>query len=108
MILKEIKEMTTLEINDSYEGETIEDKVRRIVENNEPITDVVENIYTDRKDGVLPAYNIGTDRFEVTIGAMDIVNKTTTAKREENSKIVNINKQTNSETEVSTNDTQEL
>ena len=95
-------------MNESYEGETIEDKVRRIVENNEPITDVVENIYTERSQGVLPAYNIRTDRFEVAIGAMDIVNRTTTAKREENSKIVNINKQTNSETEASTNDTQEL
>jgi hypothetical protein len=42
------------------DGESIEDKVRRITENNEPITDGAPIIYTNREDGVLPAYNIRT------------------------------------------------
>ena len=43
------------------DGESIENKVCRITENNEPITDGAPIIYTNREDGVLPAYNIRTD-----------------------------------------------
>ena len=38
----------------------IEEKVRRIVNNNEPITDGAPIIFTEKKDGVLPEYNIRT------------------------------------------------
>ena len=38
----------SLQINNSYEGETIEMKVRRITESKEPITDGAPVIYTDR------------------------------------------------------------
>lgn len=61
-------------------GESIEDKVRRITENNEPITDGAPIIYTNREDGVLPAYNIRTDRWEVAQAAMDAVNQANLAK----------------------------
>ena len=37
------------------DGESIENKVQRITENNEPITDGAPIIYTNREDGVLPA-----------------------------------------------------
>lgn len=66
--------------DDPFEGETIEQKVRRIVENNEPIKDGAPIIYTERKDGVIPAYNVRTDRFDVAIMAMDAVNKAKIAK----------------------------
>ena len=46
-----------------YEGETIENKVQRIVLNKEPIEDGAEIIYTEKKDGVLPQYNIRTDNL---------------------------------------------
>ena len=62
------------------EGETIETKVKRIVENNEPITDGAPIIYTSREDGVLPAYNIRTDRWEVAQTAMEAVNQANLAK----------------------------
>ena len=62
------------------EGESIEDKVRRITENNEPITDGAPIIYTNRDDGVLPAYNIRTDRQEIAQQAMDAVNQANLAK----------------------------
>ena len=58
----------------TYEGETIETKVNRIVNNGEPITDGAPIIYTERKDGVLPEYDIRTDRWDITIDAMDKVN----------------------------------
>lgn len=62
------------------EGESIENKVRRITENNEPITDGAPIIYTKREDGVLPAYNIRTDRWEVAQAAMEAVNQANLAK----------------------------
>ena len=71
----------SLQINNSYEGETIEMKVRRITENKEPITDGAPVIYTDRKDGTKPEFNIRTDRFDVALDAMDYVNRSRTAKR---------------------------
>lgn len=74
---------TTLEVNDSYEGETIEDKMRRVMQNNEPITDGAPIIYTERKDGVGPEYNIRTDRFELAVEGMDAVSKSKLAKREQ-------------------------
>lgn len=55
------------------EGEYIEEKVRRITENNEPIEDGAPIIYTERKDGVNPAYNIRTDRWEIAQNAMEQV-----------------------------------
>lgn len=61
-------------------GESIENKVRRITENNEPITDGAPIIYTNRDDGVLPAYNIRTDRWEVAQAVMDAVNQANLAK----------------------------
>lgn len=76
-----------LKINNGYEGESIEKKVFRITNNKEPISDSAPVIYTDRSEGVLPAYNIRTDRFEVAIDGMDIVDKAHKAKREERAKL---------------------
>lgn len=78
-----IENSTTLVVNQSLEGETLEEKVMRIVENNEPITDGAPIVYTDRREGVLPAYNVRTDRWDVAIDAMDKVSATRMAKREE-------------------------
>ena len=50
------------------EGESIETKVKRITENNEPITDGAPIIYTNREDGVLPAYSIELDDSYFDIG----------------------------------------
>lgn len=73
---------TDLRINQSQEGETIENKIERVTTNKEPISDGAPLVYTDRKDGVLAGYNIRTDRFEVAIDAMDIVAKSVEAKRD--------------------------
>ena len=69
------------------EGESIESKVKRITENNEPITDGAPIIYTNRDDGVLPAYNIRTDRWEIAQQAMDAVNQANLAKAKNYGKI---------------------
>lgn len=65
------------------EGETIEQKVERIQNNKEPIKDGAPEIFTERKDGVLAAYNIRTDRWEVACEAMNHVAGSIAAKREE-------------------------
>lgn len=77
---------TKIKRNTSYEGETIEKKIRRIVNNREPITDGAPLIYTDRKDGVKPEMDIRTDRFEIAVDAMDKVTKSHLARREERQK----------------------
>lgn len=69
------------------EGESLETKVKRIVENNEPITDGAPIIYTNRDDGVLPAYNIRTDRWDIAQQAMDAVNQANLAKSKNYGKI---------------------
>ena len=77
-------------IKTNYEfqdGESIETKVKRITENNEPITDGAPIIYTNREDGVLPAYNIRTDRWEIAQQAMDSINQANLAKNKNYGKI---------------------
>ena len=62
------------------EGETIETKVARIVQNKEPITDGAPMIYTEKEQGVLPEYDIRTDKWEIAQNAMDVVHATNIAK----------------------------
>lgn len=79
-----IKNETNFNITDiCYKGERIENKINRILTNKEPITDGAPLIYTNRKDGVLPGYDIRTDRFEVAIEAMDKVSMSKLTKRME-------------------------
>lgn len=82
MYKKSKPNITTLKVNTSYQGETIEKKIRRIENNKEPIKDGAPLIYTERKEGVRPEYNIKTDRWEVAADAMDAVSRAKIAKRE--------------------------
>ena len=74
---------TSIECDNAYKGVSIEEKVRRIAENNEPIDDSSQLLYTKRKDGVNADYNIRTDRWDVAIEAMDKVSKAKIAQRDE-------------------------
>lgn len=84
---------------EKVEGEPIEHKIQRIMRNKEPIKDGAPLIYTERKDGIIAAYNIRTDRFEIAAEAMDVVNKTRTAmsqgkglsQEKEDTKVINLN-----------------
>lgn len=77
---------STLQSGERLEGETIENKVDRMVNNKEPIKDGAPEIYTPREDGVQKAYNIKTCRFEVAADAMDYVARSKDAKRAERQK----------------------
>ncbi len=67
---------------EAIEGEPIEHKMERILNNKEPITDGAPEIYTERKDGVGAQYNIRTDRWELAAEAMDIKSRNIQAKRD--------------------------
>lgn len=64
-------ETGTLRVNKAKEGETIEQKVNRILNNKEPIKDGAPLIYTDREEGVLPEYDPRADKQEMLVDAMD-------------------------------------
>jgi hypothetical protein len=82
MYKKQIAGRYDLKRDKSYVGESIEDKVNRIVNNGEPISDGAPLIYTERKDGTRAEYDIRTDRFEIATDAMDKVSKSIVAKRD--------------------------
>lgn len=70
----------TLRVDATYEAEGLEVKLRRITETNEPLADDIPIVYTKKTDGVLPAYDIRTDRFEVARKAMSKVQESEMAK----------------------------
>ena len=69
-------------INDpnlTYQAEPREVKLRKIIngESNDMEDGVFPTIYTEKKDGVQPEFDIRTDRFEVAIDAIDKINQST-------------------------------
>lgn len=67
-------------INDpnlAYLAEPREVKLRKIIngESNNMEDGVFPTIYTEKKDGVQPEFDIRTDRFEIAIDAMDKINQ---------------------------------
>ena len=47
-----------------------------MTQNNEPIGDSAPLIYTPREDGVIAAYDIRTDKWDIALEAMEKVNRT--------------------------------
>ena len=62
-------------------GESIEEMLRRMRNSKEPIEAKARIEYTNRKDGVLPMYDIRTDRFDYAMNAADRVHATKFAQR---------------------------
>ena len=67
-------------INDpnlTYQAEPREVKLRKIIngESNNMEDGVFPTIYTEKKDGVQPEFDIRTDRFEIAIDAIDKINQ---------------------------------
>lgn len=77
------QQRSSLEQYTIYQGETIEQRIDRMIYNKEPIKDAAPIIYTERAEGVKPEYDIRTDRFDLAIEAMDVANKSKLGKREE-------------------------
>ena len=66
-----------------FEGSTIEQEIEKATTEKQPIEGASPIIYTERKDGVLPQYDIRTDRWEIAQNAMDAVARSYYAKRAE-------------------------
>ena len=72
-----------LRVNESSEGETLEQQIERYVNNKEPIEGEAPLTYTERQEGVKPEFNIRTDRFEIAIEATTKIHASYAARREE-------------------------
>lgn len=92
MYQQNIPQETGFNLPQLEEGESIETKLERMIANKEPITGEgnVELIFTERKEGVLPSYNIKTDRWLHAIDATDALSRQKLAQRE--AKIVDMKK----------------
>lgn len=65
--------------NLTYQADPREVKLRKIIsgESSDMEDGVFPTIYTEKKDGVQPEFDIRTDRFEVAIDAIDKINQST-------------------------------
>lgn len=62
---------TMIHRDETYSAEPLMVKLRRMTETNEPIKAETTLIYTDKKMGVLPAYDIRTDKFDIAVTVQD-------------------------------------
>lgn len=70
----------------SYEAESLERELERKLNNNEPIEGDRPMIYSERKDGVIPEYDIRTDKHEIAVMGMDYVARKALKDREDRHK----------------------
>lgn len=86
----------------TYQAEPREVKLRKIIsgESSNMEDGVFPTIYTEKKDGVLPEYDIRTDRFEVAIDAIDKINKSTASKIAKNKGETEATKDSGTETKT--------
>lgn len=62
---------TSLRVNESVEGRSIEEKLYETIYNKEPIDNTVgAKAYNERKDGVIASRDIRTDKFEIAAEGM--------------------------------------
>ena len=66
------------------EGHSIETRLKQIIGTNEPIPCEAGAYYQERADGVDPACDVRTDRFEIAQAAMGQVTKSHIAARKAN------------------------
>lgn len=69
------------------EGERLEEKLARVIETGEPISDGAPLIFTPKDNGVIAAYNIRTDRWEIAQSAMEEAYKADIAKSKKYQKL---------------------
>lgn len=76
-----IKQKSNISTFPFYQGESIEEKIRRIGITGEPISAEAPEIYQERKDGVDAGCDIRTDRWDVALEAQDAIARTIIAGR---------------------------
>lgn len=83
MYRKQPMKSSKLYVSESYEAESIEVKIQRLMNNKEAPDQMSPLIYTERAEGVRASTNIRTDKWEIAIDAMNKVQETHAAKREQ-------------------------
>lgn len=82
MLYKSIYCRTIISCNDDcFSGESLERQIEKMLVEKTPIESVAPMIYTERKQGVLPEYDIRTDRWLIAQNAMTQIAKSNVAKR---------------------------
>jgi len=74
-------ERTSIRCNDSYEGESIEQKMRRVRMQNAPIEETGQGIWPEGNE-VLPLHDVRTDRFDLALDAANNTERAKTARGE--------------------------
>lgn len=87
---------TQIKVTPKDLGESIEEMVRRITANNEPIDATAPMIYTEKAEEVMPEYDIRTDRQELALDAIEKVQKSEIMRRQ-NAEQNNTNETTETE-----------
>lgn len=77
------KNRTSIKLNDSVQGDTLETKILKATTQKAPLDAKAKLLYTERKAGILASTNIRTDRFEIAVEAADKIAKSYAARREE-------------------------
>jgi len=83
MYKKVTKRTGGLKINQSMEGETIEEAVKRAYQNGENLESTNNLVYSERKEGVIEAYDIRKDKFEMALDANERVQQDLDLKHKE-------------------------
>lgn len=89
MYRKQKNNSKTFRVNNSQEGESIENKLYRMRKNSEPISEGfgLQTLFTDRAEGVLPETDIRTDKWEYAAEGKDNISKGNNLDRIERHKI---------------------
>lgn len=66
---------TRLSVNTSTEADHFHVKIAKMLENKEPIEAVTPLIYTARKDGVIPQYDIRADKWDIAMEARNEIER---------------------------------
>lgn len=69
---KDITQKTGFKVNQSREGETIEEKVTRMVTNGEPISDSAPIMFQPKSEGVKAEWNARTSKMDLLLEAQDV------------------------------------
>lgn len=66
---------------ETREGTPIEVRIKRLMQGAENIEQTAPIIYTDKKDGVRPEFDIRTDSWEIKQNAMDAIHESSLRRR---------------------------
>lgn len=75
-------------VNESYEGKSIEQQLAALMQGETMETKGKAMVYTERKEGVLPETDIRSDKWELAQDAHEYVTRSNIAKRDETPKEV--------------------